>query len=352
MGFKRKIRGLISHFRGKKYKYRYKGEKKLNINIIIKDNGWILEKFANSLCDELNKLGCNAKVSNDYDKSCDINHYCGASFCDVSNNKTTFMITHVDTAYKLETIKRQTNNGALGICMSEETKNRLVAAGVVPNRVCYISPAQDGLLKPKKITLGFTHRVYGDNRKRESMIVDVCKKVNASHFKIVIMGSGWEEIVKQLVELGVEVDYYSDFDKTKYNALFDEMDYYCYFGFDEGSMGFLDAIASGTKTIVTPQGYHLDSGCGIDYPVRTIQDIVDALNSIDSSREKYYKFLDTWTWENFAKKHLQLWEYMTGCKRLEEILSNRGWYKDGIYSLLLEDLDEFVPLIDKIRKKD
>ena len=136
--------------------------------------------------------------------------------------------------------------------------------------------------------------------------------------------------------MGFEVNYYSEFDKEKYNELIKNLDYYCYFGFDEGSMGFLDALAAGVDTIVTPQGYHLDEGIEITYPVRTIEDITNVFHEIEKKRHKAIEFAEKSTWENYTKKHMEVWKYMLNHKDVGEILQTRGWYVDGIYSLLLK----------------
>lgn len=342
---------VIRHFKYKKYKYRRRREDdSMKINIIYYEGGWILYKFAKCVYDELKGLGYEATLSKEFDKKADINHYFVPNFADQIDEHTTFMITHVDTARKVEQIKAQTQKGGIGICMSLDTRNKLISFGVDPSKLCYINPAQDGQIRPKKVTLGFTHRVYNDSRKRESMILDICRKINPEIFKFVIMGAGWDDIVTELNCMGFETEYYPEFDKERYNKLFDKMDYYCYFGFDEGSMGFLDAVAAGVGTIVTPQGYHVDTEYQITYPVRTIEEIVNALLDIQAKKEISLRFIESWTWKNYTLKHLEIWKYMLGVGELKDILSTRGWYIDGIYSLLVKDLDSFVSLKEKIKK--
>jgi hypothetical protein len=339
------------YWKYRKYKYQVKENKDMKINIIYSESGWILYKFAKCVYDELTKMGINASLSEKFDKTADINHYFVANYADTVDNATTFMITHVDTARKIAQIKEETEKGGIGICMSLETRNRLIANGIKANKLCYINPAQDGQIRPKKVSLGFTHRVYNDSRKRESMLIDICKQINPNIFRFVIMGSGWEGIISQLNELGFETEYYPEFDKEKYNELMVNLDYYCYFGFDEGSMGYLDAVAAGIGTIVTPQGYHLDTECEITYPVSTIDEIVDALHDIERKKEKNLRFIETWTWKNYALKHLEVWRYMLGADDLSSILCTRGWYTDGIYSLLLNGLDTAKPIKDVITSK-
>ncbi len=339
----------------KKYRYKVKEISQLKINIISPTNGWIITKFGESVYAELKRQGYDVTIQDTFDESADINHYflpnnIGYSRYSKVDEHTTFMVTHIDTALKLNQIKELTSKGAIGICMSKETLNRMISNGVKAERICYINPAQDGEISPKKIVLGFTNRIYNDCRKRDDIILDVCKEIDPEVFCFKIMGAGWDSIVYNMKSMGFDVKYYPDFDKKIYNELIPSLDYYCYFGFDEGSMGFLDAMAAGIGTIITPQGYHLDTEVDITYPVETFADIVDALKKIERKRRKYIDFAKTWTWETYTNKHIEIWKYMLGCERLEVLLRNRGVYKDGIFSLLLEDLAYYEPFEEKVKK--
>ena len=348
---------IVRYFRERKYKYR-KRDKKMKINIIYPESeaGWIIYKFAKNVNEELQKKGIESKISQTFDSSATINHYfspnlIGYTSISKVDSSTTFMITHVDTKLKLDQILRLTQKGAIGICMSLETRDKLIASGVSRDKICYINPAQDALIQPRKINLGFTHRLYSDNRKKDDIILDICKKIDSKIFKFSIMGSGWDNIVKEMETMGFEVDYFPNFDKEKYDQLMPQLDYYCYFGFDEGSMGYLDAQAAGIGTIVTPQGYHLDMGCKITYPVETIDDIVAALLDIQTKREKSFNFANTWTWENYTDKHIEIWKYILRNEELPVLLQNRGKYVDGIFSLMLEDLNTYKSLREQIDSK-
>lgn len=341
-------RFLNYNLRKRKYFYRYRGGKVSRVNIIFRESGWILQKFANEMMDNLKELGIEAVISSEFDKTADINHYVSPDGEGKVDNNTTFMITHVFKQSYLDWITKLTKQGAIGICMSKDTMEKLISSSVPRNKICYINPAQDGMIKPRKVSLGFTHRVYHDNRKRESILIDVCQEVSPDIFKIIIMGAGWDSIIQEISSMGFEVEYYPDFDKEKYNELMINLDYYCYFGFDEGSMGYLDAVAAGIGTIVTPQGYHLDTECPITYPVETVNDIVDALHDIQNKKLASYRLIASWTWENYVKKHLEIWEYQKGTKTLDALLKNRGFYKDGIFSILLNDLDVYKPMIQKV----
>lgn len=345
------IRWVRRYINERKYVYKCKGNKLMRINIINKDGGWILMKFAKEMQDELIKLGYDVTISEWPNQSADINHSFVPHSTEFSSTPSTYMITHVDSERKINRIRHMAERGAIGICMSRETRDKLISYGISPTKVCYINPAQDGLIFPQKVSLGFTYRVHMDFRKRDSMIVDIAKEIDPRIFKFVIMGADWEEIIRELRGMGFEVDYYSEFDKIKYNEIMHQIDYFCYFGFDEGNMGYLDAVAAGIGTIVTPQGYHLDTECPITYPVETISDIVNVLLNIQEERMKHYKFIKEWTWDNYAKKHVEIWKYILKSEPLENILSKRGWYNDGIFSLMLDDIDMHSYLSDQIIKK-
>ena len=343
---------FLNYMKRRKYMYFPKELKDMRINIIIatKEKSWILGKFADCVSEQLNGMGIKSIVTGSFDQSADINHYFLPNFFEKVDEHTTFMVTHVDTALKMDQVKYATSKGAVGICMSKETRDRLISYGVPANRICYIHPAQDGQIRPRKILLGITHRVYKDNRKRESMLIDVFKQVNTDLYKLVIMGAGWEDVISELTKLGLEIEYYPEFDKEKYNDLMTRLDYYCYFGFDEGSMGYLDAVAAGVGTIVTPQGYHLDTKAPITYPVSTVDEVVDALHEIGAKNERSIQFAKDWTWETYTKKHLELWKYMLQAEPMEKILSTRGLYVDGIYSLLLDNIMNSIPLNTAVKR--
>lgn len=331
-------------FDGSAFRYSYRKKDKLKIRIIYLNDGWILGKFAKKLQEELYKLGQEVDIAEVEDPEADINHYVFygdlSQICSGIDTVRTVMVTHVDSLRKMELIKFQTQNNVVDICMSSDTVNRLSTWGISRDKICYVNPAQDGKIKPKKIVLGITNRCYEniDFRKRDDLIVKVCEQLDPDSFKIRIMGEGWDKIVEQLLNMKFEVDYYAEFDPELYKELMPSLDYWIYYGFDEGAMGYLDALAAGVKTITTPQGYHLDTKCGLTFPCKTIEDFVSVLKEIQNERKKITDAVKDWTWENYAKKHLEIWQYLTGTKTLKELFAHQSEYMDGIFSLLISDI--------------
>lgn len=323
----------------KPVKYIEEKKKLERVRIVCDNDGWILTKFAQKMEIELNNMGIAADIAQCPDLEADINHYIAFHLYEpLGNCNDTLMITHVDSLNKVERLKHQLNKAKMGICMSKETMNWLMQMGISRERLCYINPAQDTVIRPKKIVLGITHRCYDatDNRKSSSALLSICSMLNPDYFIIKIMGSGWDCIVAKLQGQGFEVVYYPDFDYELYTKdLIPSLDYYLYWGFDEGSMGFLDAVAAGVGTIVTPQGYHLDVCEGITYACNTIDEFSGVLLDIQRERERRCNSVRSWTWEQYTKKHVEVWNYLLG--NTENLLENKHTYLDGIYSVLTVD---------------
>lgn len=327
----------------------------MRVNIINSDSGWILGKFANKLQAELENMGITAKIGAGRDDSADINHHVMFDFVNFRKHPhDTFMIAHVDQNWHMRLLKDRLEKCGMGICMSEDTMNKIVTYGLPRNKLCYINPAHDCVMKPRKYLIGITHRCHGeiDYRKRETMLLDIVKNIDKDYFKFVIMGDGWDDIVTDMRSLGVETVYYNRFEYDKYVEIMQSLDYYLFFGMDEGSMGYLDALAAGIETIVTPQGFHLDAKNGITYPCEVIKDYIKVFDEICQRRKRLVASVEDWTWENFAKKHVEVWHYMLGDCSRDELYQNRGFYKDGIFSVLPEDYSVHSFLVNEIQNHD
>lgn len=322
------------------YNYVYKdyGNEPLRVRIInYEGGGWILTKFAQRLKESLVSLGVQADIGG-IDPNADINHHIPFHpYLPIREFNDTLMITHVDTQQKTELIRRQLKKAKMAICMSKDTLKYLEKRGMPREKLCYINPAHDNNMSPKKYIIGITHRCYDsyDLRKRTTSLLDMLEGVDPVYFKFKIMGAGWQHIVAEMQRQGFEVEYYDDFDYVQYHELIPSLDFYLFFGFDEGSMGYLDALSAGVKTIVTPQGFHLDVENGIDYSCRTIDQFTNVLYDLQYEREKRIASVADWTWDNYAKKHVEVWEYILGRKPLHELYKNQLRYEDGIFSCLI-----------------
>lgn len=311
---------------------------KMKINIVCTEQNWIYKKFADKLLENLPNESLEITISSDSRGDVDINHHIPClNYTPYPND--TLMITHIDDDKKVQILKKQLQIAKFGICMSEETVDKLVGYGIPRKKLCYINPAQDNIICPKKYKIGITHRCYDqyDLRKRTTAILDILEVVDSRYFRFIIMGAGWEDIVLKMRNHNFEVTYYDDFNYEKYVALMNEIDYYLFIGMDEGSMGYLDALSAGAGTIVTPQGFHLDVDCEIDYPCRTVKQFQEAFLELQNKRRRKVEAVAEWTWDNYANKHLEIWDYIMRRKDLKTLYKNQMLYEDGIFSVLMDD---------------
>ena len=313
----------------------------MRVNIVCYEdiNAWILGKFARKMHENLTLLGIDSKISKEGDPLYDINHH--IIYVNYNNHPSsidTLMITHIDDSWKLNLIKKQLELAPMGISMSKETMVRLASFGIPKDRLSYVNPAHDGVIKPRKIIIGITCMVQNDGRKREIFLNKLAKILDPNVFMFKIMGANWDTQVKSLLSSGFEVEYDSEFNYDKYIKLVPSLDYYLYMGQDEGQMGFIDALYAGVKTITTPQGYHLDAPGGIYYPFNTYEELVEVFAKIEKEREDLINSVISWNWLDYTKKHVEIWNYLIAKKDQKEyIIPEKSSYDDGIFSIFQTD---------------
>lgn len=302
-------------------------------------DAWILGKFAGQLCKHLNKQGVSADVSKVPDAEADINHHIIYTYYDGRRSSTdTVMVTHIDTPWKLRSLKSQLVNAEMGICMSADTVRKLSRYGLPREKLCYVNPAHDGVMRPRKLVIGITSKVQPTGCKRESLLVDLAGRISAGSFRFEIMGAGWESVVAKLRERGVEVMYHDHFDYKAYCEVMPRFDFYLYLGEDEGSMGFLDALAAGVPTIVTPQGFHLDVPGGITYAFHNGRQLADAFAKIEVARRHRVHSVSSWTWEEYARQHLLIWEDVLNRTVRERFQKQHRRRREGVGEVAMRGL--------------
>lgn len=308
----------------------------MKVRIVCYENvhQWIIGKFALKMQANLELLGHEVSIDNVVDDTADINHhliYRGYSFENAGIQ--TLMVTHVDSTKKMHLLKKQLEVAQMGICMSRETMDYLVNLGLPREKLSYVNPAHDGVIKPRKIRVGLTCRVQADGRKREYYLGRLVKFIKAQDFSFTIMGDGWDEQISLLQNAGFEVEWYENFDYEKYVNLIPSLDYYLYMGQDEGQMGFIDAVAAGVKTIVTSQGYHLDAKDGITHGFTSFEDLAAIFKKISDERETFIASVASWNWHDYTLKHLDIWNYLLARKRNGKFEALQKDYWDGVNSL-------------------
>jgi hypothetical protein len=287
--------------------------------------GWIVDKFARRLSEQLAAHSVEADIAREPDPSADINyHLVYVDFSSPATRSDTVMVTHVDDLESLRLLRRQLEEGASGICMSRDTYHRLLDSGLPAERLCFIPPAHDGNIHPRPLLIGIFTRLYSDGRKRERLLVELARRVSPADFRFFIMGAGWDRIVREVRGMGFAVEFHPDFDAAIYEQIIPALDYYLYLGTDEGSMGFIDAVAAAVPTIATPQGFHIEVAGTLTHPFWTLDELVAIFQEIASRRNSRSQSVAEWTWPAYARRHVQIWRTILQ----GESLANLTWESD------------------------
>jgi len=274
-------------------------------------DAWILGKFARRLCENLRGDGVDADIARTTDPAADVNHH--IIYLDRVGRAgavDTAMVTHLDEIGKVRLLRRMMGDLDAAVCMSAQAVDELAAQGLPRERLVAIQPAHDGWVVPRPLVFGITSKVHADGRKRQGMLLDVVAELDPAEARFRIMGEGWDTQIAVLEQRGFAIEYTPAFDLELYRAWMPTFDYYLYFGLDEGSMGFLDALAAGVGTIVTPQGFHLDAVSGITHPFTTSVQLRAAIAVIAGERRSRCAAVAGWTWQAYARRHLALWSHL------------------------------------------
>lgn len=288
----------------------------MRVNLVLHDNarGWVIEKLAVKLCEALVAKGVDAEVTAEASPTAQVNHFMIFHYADpLAGMINTMSITHVDDALKIDMIKRRLSQGVrAAICMSTMTVDQLVGYGVDPSRLTFALPAHDGDITPRRIVIGVTSNCPGDGRKREWLLIKLAEEMALDAFEFQFFGTGWDVVVPALEAAGAKVavvprspDYLGDYSQIR--AAVPHFDYYFYPGLDEGSLGTLDALAAGVKTIVTLQGFHLDLPNAVTHGFWDYPELKAIFQTIVGERQARIDVAQILSWANYAQRHIDIW---------------------------------------------
>lgn len=289
----------------------------MKINLILHEahHRGIIGKMADRLASCGREQGADIAITSSPSEKAQVNHY--MDFLAVNpilqTSKNTVFITHADDAAQVSQTLQMLRYVDAGICMSRMTVKMFLDAGADQSKLCYVLPAHDGLVKPRRIKIGLTTHLYPDRRKREDLLVRMGKEIGYEDFQFEIYGLRWESTAAKLRNSAAVVNIYTgedDYQRAYAEMLkaIPEFDYYLYMGLDEGSMGTLDALAAGVPLIVTKEGFHMDLGLQPEFPFVTYEELRDAFVAIRRERSKRIDAVKALTWGEYAKRHLIIWE--------------------------------------------
>ena len=280
---------------------------------------WIVGRIGLELAETLNHLGVEALfTSKPVEKAAVFHHLIYLSpWAPKVDSLHTTMVTHVDEGWKMATLEEKIRAGAIPIALSSETA-RLVGRelgdttkGNIP--FVPLPPMVESNVKP--FAVGVFTRVYGDFRKRQFELIVFAKHFNPGEVRFTISGDGWDKQVQTLRRLGFEVEYHSEFSREVHIQLLDSVDAVVYFGWDDGVVGCLDALARGRVVVAPAVGFHLDYNCDNLLFSSNGSDAARVLRDYVASRTQLRNMLAKAKWSNYAESHLGIWDFALTANR-------------------------------------
>lgn len=272
----------------------------------IVQNG-ILTKYARSMERELIDLGYKVTVQNTPDCNADINHhinYIAARPCPTLN---TTMVTHFTSDMyeledKLDKMREFLKRGGIGICFSDGIVDYLVKQGMNREQLRTVLPAHDSLeRRPRIIMIAF--KIYPDGRKREEMFVKMfksLKKKDKKKFIFRIFGVGWKPLLEKLAKQGIQVQWTDQFNLEQYHSTLNTSDYLLYTGGEDAAAQCLIDAKNAALRIIAPKQTDIE----VEYPWETQAELNEIFRKLTENP------VEDWTWENYTKQHVAIWESM------------------------------------------
>jgi len=284
------------------------------------NSGWILEKIANRISQKLSEKGCDVRVKHSPEFNTNITFWIQYTDKTLHENLTRnvtniwcALVTHVDESQKLTKINNLRRAGVNLLFMSNDQAKSISKILKQSYDFPSINIGSDLAEQELVYKVGIVSKCYPDGRKNETWFESFLEKGLLENVTLTIIGTGWDSTVKKLRAKGANIKIYDGVENfyPSYEEIVQiqkSFDLFVYFGFDEGSLGALDAYLLNTDLLITKQGFHLDFEIGED---SFCKDLHDAQNKFSVKKNAYLNSRpnrSVWTWENTAITLLEFWD--------------------------------------------
>ena len=292
-----------------------------NIRIVLDpgNQGWILEKIAIRLKNQLELNKCKSEIESVPDDKAQINlwmQYTDKTLVSSAKSGLTkcfALVTHVDDSFKLARVKLLLELNVTIIFMSKAHAREVAGMLEIDEEFEFALIPSDFNDHVRPFRIGLVSKCYPDGRKNENWLVKFAKDGILNNCEFAVVGEGWEATIANLRVMGIPCEIFSESNGNaiqyeEIKRFYDTLDLYVYFGFDEGALGSLDAYLFRKDLLVTKQGFHTHFALKDDSLVINYEDAKFKLNQKIVDYRLWLESTLPWTWDFYAKRFLSIFE--------------------------------------------
>lgn len=256
------------------------------VHIKLSDKGWILEKIATELANNLPYISYDLNANYNAHIQYYITYGCRKE--KISKTEIAWFTHREDVESAKNKFNYEAKNVDFCICHSLATESLIKKLNV--NNVITISPGVDiNFFKPK-LKIGVIGRTYHTGRKGENLVAQL---MDIPEIEWHFTGEGWPGESEFILPEKMP-DFYRSLDYVLVPSLI-----------EGGPMCVVEAIACGCEVIAPPIGW-VPQFPHIEYNTGDVNSLRKVLSDLIQKKYKLRKSVETYTWDNFAKKHHQL----------------------------------------------
>jgi len=275
----------------------------MKVNVVTVSSGWILEKIADRLIENNNKLNTKMEMRKCYqpNNKADINYYIDIYNCfwNKSKIKDVGYFTHLDK----DSDKSFEDHWKLLDYIVHKNSyylDRTAKWGYPREKMKVIVPPIDTeQFHLKKITLGIIQRGYYIGKGHQFML-DLPKYINLKNFRFLFIGQGWDQVCSEYNKRKIAFMYTRNEDYNLYRKYYEIIDYLLVPSLWEGGpMCILEALSCGIPIISSKVGFVHDFKIDHVFEPNNYKQLIKILKNIEKEKLERREQLKNINWNNY-----------------------------------------------------
>lgn len=281
----------------------------MHINVVTVSSGWILQKIAERMIKYNTNQNVTLTLSHTPNYAADVNYYADLQNC-YFGHKTKFDVayfTHADENSKQWLINLFHQRRAFEldgiVSMNKRYTDMIEEIGYNKDKLVTITPGQTYDSFPlKKTTIGIVSKGgyagYG-----QYFMEEMFKTYDFKHFKVRILGNGWDALKPIAESKNIDLELLSDSDYSIYPTFYQNIDYLLIPGlWTAGPMSMQEALSSGVPVIGANVGFvNYEFNADYVFEANDVNGLSEILNKITEPKLKRRAQVENMTWEKYSR---------------------------------------------------